>query len=120
MTPVCGPSEFSGSASENVLPVRTQAAPRLTASASMRLSVPRSSSSPQRPQLETRLASSWKSSERVNVERCFPHARRAVHRVLVEAGNDLAAEQLDGLHGGLVRHRRRERADDELVAADVG
>src|SRR3954453_19794161 len=120
MTPVCGPSEFRGSAREKVLPVRTQAAPRRTASASMRLRVPRSSSSPQRPQLEMRWASATKSSERLNAEGDFAHASRSVHRVLVETGDDLASEQLDRLHRGLVGHRRRQRTDDELVAADVG
>src|SRR5579864_1669323 len=120
MTPVWGPSSLRGSASENVLPVRTHAAPRRTASASIRLSVPRSSSSPQRPQFETRLASARKSSERLNAESRFAHPCRAVHRVLVEAGDDLAAEELDGLHRILVGDRRRQRAHHELVAADVG
>src|SRR3954467_6076634 len=119
MTPVWGPSSFSGRASEKVPPLRPHAAPRRTASASMRLRVPRSSSSPQRPQFETRLASSWKSSERLNVERGLAHTSRAVHRILVEAGDDLAAEELDRLHGRLVRHRRGERAEHQLVAADV-
>src|SRR5438270_11285056 len=120
ITPVWGPSSLSGSANENVLPLRTHAAPRRTASPSMRLSVPRSSSSPHRPQLETRLASSWKSSERLNVERRFAHPGRAMHGILVEAGDDLTPEQLDRLHGRLVRHRRGQRAEHELVAADVG
>ena len=60
--PDLGPVVVERDGQENVFPVCTQAAPRCTAAASIRLSVPSSSSSPQRPQLRTRSASSTNSS----------------------------------------------------------
>ena len=59
---VCGPVTCIGIDNENVAPRRTHAAARFTAAASMRFSVPRSSSSPHRPQFETRAASAFSSS----------------------------------------------------------
>src|SRR5262245_4894603 len=52
----CGPVWSNGSAREKGRPLRTAATPRCTTSAVMRLRVPRWSSSPQRPRLETRAA----------------------------------------------------------------
>ena len=53
--PSWGPLSSSGMPRVRRCPVRTLSTPRRTAASSMRLSVPISSSSPQRPQLERRL-----------------------------------------------------------------
>src|SRR4029079_2099813 len=60
--PICGPSASSGIARENRLPVLISAAPARTTSAVIRLRVPISSSSPQRPQLRTSARSSSMSA----------------------------------------------------------
>src|SRR5688572_349883 len=62
MLPSIGPSSDNGIARENRLPVFTHAAARRTTSSVIRLSVPISSSGPQRPQLLTFSASARKSS----------------------------------------------------------
>src|SRR5215471_7644359 len=92
--PVWGPSSSNGIASENTLPWRTAATPRSTAAVSMRLSVPRWSSGPHRPALDTRAASRrrWSGSA------IGPSSRRKLKRVLVHRGMDQLAGQVDG-HG---------------------
>src|SRR4051794_869372 len=62
MAPICGEPGPNGIANENRLPLFTQAAARVIAALSIRLSVPSSSSGPQRPQFETRCASATNSS----------------------------------------------------------
>ena len=64
MAPVCGPSAFSGMLSTWRRPVRISAAALRTTSSVIRLRVPISSSSPQRPQLRTLAASSSTSAGR--------------------------------------------------------
>src|SRR4051794_21535436 len=114
MNPIWGPWSSSGMASENALPSWTHAAPRLTAAASIRLSVPSSSSSPQRPQLRTRAASCTKSSSsgiacpprgcRSAVERQTEHADGVPARALVDGLvveiRDLLLEQLPRVRPG--------------------
>jgi hypothetical protein len=63
MLPVCGPSSSKGIAREKDTPRRTHAAPRRTAAGVMKLSVPRWSSGPHRPQFDTRRASACNSSD---------------------------------------------------------
>src|SRR6478735_1836220 len=96
MNPIWGPWSSSGMANENAFPVSTQAAPRFTAAASIRLRVPSSSSSPQRPQLRTRAASSTNSSSSgivVSPGRC----RSAVERQAEHADGVAAGDLVDGL-----------------------
>src|SRR5262245_55504709 len=62
--PICGPSAAKRSPRLKTWPRRTQAAPRRTAPASTKFSVPRSSSAPRRPQFETFFASSRTRSKR--------------------------------------------------------
>src|SRR5215207_10800694 len=64
ITPVWGPFSSYAIDSEKVTPRRAAATPRLTASGVMKLSVPRWSSWPHRPQFETRFASCFSSSGR--------------------------------------------------------
>lgn len=61
MSPLCTPSCWSGRASGIRRPVRTVATASRTTASVIRLSVPVSSASPQRPQLFTRFAISWNS-----------------------------------------------------------
>src|SRR5437763_6531555 len=118
--PICGPRWSSLIASENRFPVRTAAAPRLTASASIRFMVPSSSSSPQRPQLETRVAISRNSSvSHVLLRRRFAVLGRRVHRILVELWQHFLAEELHRIHDRLEWKRVGRRAEGELVDADI-
>src|SRR6266545_6768820 len=116
MLPICGLCWSSRTATENGRPVRTLAAPRRTASPSIRLSVPISSPAPHRPQLLTFAASAVNQSG----SGTLPIAGRGVHRVLVELGDDLLAEQLHRLDHRLGGQRVGRRAERELVDADVG
>ena len=54
--PVCGPSVSNGCAREKLAPRRTSAAPSRRLASSRKFSVPSTSSAPQRPRLEQRLA----------------------------------------------------------------
>ena len=60
--PVCGPLPSRGSSRENTLPARTSDADSRIFSGVMKLSVPTSSSSPQRPQLLKRVQYSSSNS----------------------------------------------------------
>src|SRR3954471_3573176 len=97
--PICGPFSSSGNDRENRLPVRTHAAPRRTAASSTRLSVPSSSASPHRPQLETCAARSVNAGDSNELlRRGFAVLGRRVHRVLVELRQHFLAEQLHRVH----------------------
>src|SRR5207253_3444731 len=118
--PIWGLRWSRRTASENRLPDVTAAAPRCTAAASIRLTVPSSSSSPQRPQLETRLAISRNSSvSNVLLRRRFAVLGGRVHRILVELRQHLFAEQLHRVDDRLERQRVGRRAERQPVAADV-
>src|SRR4051794_17341593 len=117
--PTCGLCWSSRSASENAAPRFTAAAPRWRAASSIRLSVPISSASPHRPQLETRAASSVNSGGSKLPRRCLAVAGGGVHGVEVEAGDDVAPEELHRAHDDIGRQRVGRRAERELVEAHV-
>src|SRR5918994_5544083 len=135
ITPVCGPSSSYGIDSEKLTPRRTAATPRRTASGVMKLSVPRWSSSPHRPQFETRFASCFSSSGRGTLSSLSPFGvnyprmtwvadAKALLRgvlltelVLQDLAGRVARQHVDDLEllGDLLGHQPRPRAEVEDV-----
>src|SRR5262249_13541746 len=85
-------------------PRRTQAAPRRTTSGVMKFSVPRSSSAPQRPQLETRRASSRTRSTWLAVRQLRLGRRRGGDLFPVVHALEVAADEGLAVALELVRH----------------
>src|SRR6266481_5248244 len=116
--PICGPSAPKGRPRLKTMPRLTHAAARHTTSGVMKLTVPRSSSAPQRPQLDTRRAMSRITSmrsgrrfgqqpQRLDVARPGEDGRHRAALPHLEALPDalLRAHERD-LVGELVGHRR--------------
>src|SRR5262245_18945802 len=106
IAPVCGPSSSNGIARENVWPRRTVATPRNTASDVMKLSVPRWSATPHRPQFESRCASSFSAGGR---------GMRSLGRVLLA---ELVLEDLAGRVAGQDVNDLERRRD--LLGRELG
>src|SRR5437763_86505 len=117
ITPVCGPLSSYGIDREKLTPRRTAATPRRTASGVMKLSVPRWSSSPHRPQFETRFASCFSSSGSGMLSSSSLRRVLLAELVLQDFSGRVARQHVDDLQllGDLLGHQACFAAEVEDV-----